>query len=247
MKLKLKLTILGNVPFEFHTKSIINWKSDLFEVNKTIDNYSINNDSDIDDWGYSDQNIESNLPNDINDDIFFTITNVPLENNYYSRRLSKNRICITFCEMAKVLKNENIPIENLILRLLYSYSLAYLSHNKSLPTSIEFRSFTHDETKGCLFDMNGIKEEVVYSTNKPIICSSCIEKLKTHKVPENIIQKSQNEIKKINKKLYYRIVDFIKQYPIFSLILSTIFAITLGIIGSLIASLIWETIIISSN
>lgn len=242
MKIKLKLAILGNVPFEFNIKSISDWESDLFQIDKIIDKYSINHDSDIEDWGYSDQNIENNLPDNFNGDIFFSITNVPLKNNYYSRRLSNNRICITFCEMAKLLKNENIPIENLILRLLYSYTLAYLSHNKSLPTSIEFRSFTHDETRGCLFDINGIKEEVIYSTNRPIICSSCIEKLKIHKVPENIIQKSQSEIKKIKKTLYYRVVDFIKEYPILSLILSTIFALILGVLGSLIASFLWEAI-----
>lgn len=47
--------------------------------------------------------------------------------------------------------------------------------------------------------MNGIKEDVIFSTNKPVICNSCIEKLKTSKVPHNIILKSQNEIKKIKK------------------------------------------------
>ncbi|UPQ76852.1 hypothetical protein [Chryseobacterium nepalense] len=240
MKIKLKLVILGNVPIEFKTKTLIKWKSELFDVEKTIDKYSINYNSDSKDWEYSDQNIENQLPDNFNGDILFAITNVPLQDNYYSRRLSNNRICITFCDMAKLLKNENIPIENLILRLLYAYSFAYLSHNKNLPTSIEFRSFTHDETKGCLFDMNGIKEEVIFSTNNPIICNSCIEKLKVSKVPENLIQKSQNEIKKINKILYYRIFDFIKQYPLLSLLLSAIFAIALGIIGSLIASFIWE-------
>lgn len=240
MKIKVKLAILGNVPFEFNKKSLTGWKCELFEVDATIDTYAINNNSDAKDWIYSDYNIENNLPNNFNGNIFFAITNVPLENNYFSRMLSNNKICITFCEMAKLLKNENIPIENLILRLFYSYSLAYLSHNENLPTSNEFGSFTHDETRGCLFDMNGLKEEVIYSTNKPIICNSCVEKLKTYKVPENVIQQSQKEIKKIDKILYYRIIDFIKQYPIFSLFLSTVFAIILGVIGSLIASFIWK-------
>jgi len=240
MKIKVKLAILGIVPFELNTKSLIDWKSELFEVDKIIDRYSINQNSDKADWEYSDENIEKQLPDNFNGNIFFAITNIPLEDNYYSRRLSNNRICITFCEMAKFLKNENIPIENLILRLFYAYSLAYLSHDKNLPSNIEFRSFTHDETKGCLFDMNGIKEEVIFSTNKPIICSTCVEKLKIHKVPENLIHHSQKEIEKINKTLYYRLFDFIKKYPLLSLLLSALFAIILGVIGSLIASFIWE-------
>ncbi len=70
----------------------------MFEINGIIDKYSINSDSDIiEDWEYSDQNIEHNLPDAFNQDILFAITNVPSKNNYYSRRLSKNRICITFC------------------------------------------------------------------------------------------------------------------------------------------------------
>lgn len=120
MKIKLKVAILGSAPFGFNTKSLTNWKSELFEVDKSIDTYSINHNSDIADWEYSDENIENQLPDNFYGDILFAITNVPLKNNYYSRRLSNNRICITFCEMAKILRSENIPIENLILRLLYS-------------------------------------------------------------------------------------------------------------------------------
>lgn len=240
MKIKLKLIILGNLPFGFNVSKIENWKSDLFEIIKPIDKHSITNNSDGKEWDFSDINIEQQLPINFDGNILIALTNVPLESNYYSRRLSNDRVCITFNEMSDILKNENIPIENLILRLLYSYTLAYLSHKNSLPTNIEFSSFTHDETKGCLFDMNGIKKDVIYSTNKPIICSFCIEKLKLHKVSENKIANSQDEIKKIKKKLYFRIVDFIKNYPIIAFYSSAILAIVLGIIGSLIASLIWE-------
>lgn len=237
MAIKIKLIILGSVPHEFNSKKIINWNSNIFQINKNIDKYSVTTNSDIEDWEYSDINIENNLPKDFNEDILIAITNLPLEKNYYSRRLSDNRICITFFEMAKLLKKENIPLENLILKLLYAYSFAYISHNNSLPTTIEFSSFTHDETKGCIYDMNGIKEDVIFSVNKPIICNTCCEKLLTHRVPENLLHDAHRELKKIQKLKYYRILDFIKRNPILSLILSSLFAIILNIISSLILML----------
>lgn len=239
MKIKIKIIVLGNLPFELNLKKIENWESKLFEISKS-EKYSLNGNSDGYSWEYTDSNISKTIPDKFSEDILFAITNVPLESNYYSRRLSENRVCITTHEMSDILKESNIPIENLILRLIYSYFLAYKYFNDSLPTSQEFSSLTHDETKGCLFDMNGIKKDVIHSTNNPILCSSCQEKLRKNKVSENIITFSQDEIKSIKKDVYYRIIDFIKKHPILSFLGSALLAVILGIIGSLVASSIWE-------
>lgn len=53
------------------------------------------------------------------------ITNVPLEGNYFARRFSDNRVCLTYYEMVDILTIYNISLENLILRvyILYLYCI----------------------------------------------------------------------------------------------------------------------------
>jgi len=150
---------------------------------------------------------------------------------------------MTFYEMADILNLSNIPIENLVYRLLYSYSLIYIRHGNRIPPKDEVTSFTHDETRGCLFDMNGIKSDIIYSTNKPQICNSCIQSLTNKRVPINQINKIQSELLCINKTLYFRLADFIKKYPIWTIIISTFTALIIGITGSIFASIFWEKII----
>ena len=62
-------------------------------------------------------------------------------------------------------------------------------------------------------------------------------------VSENIITFSQDEIKSIKKDVYYRIIDFIKKHPILAFLGSALLAVILGIIGSLVASSIWELLL----
>jgi hypothetical protein len=136
--------------------------------------------------------------------------------------------------MADILKISNIPTENLIYRLIYSYTLIYLRYGNRIPQIEEQTSFAHDETRGCLFDMNGIKGDIIYSTIKPKLCDSCVQKLTDERVPINTINIIIKEIKHIDKALYFRLADFIKKHPILAIVLSTISAITIGIISSMI-------------
>lgn len=242
-KVKIKLIILGQLPVDLDKIKLTKWKSDVFELVGQIDNYTITNNADGLSWEFSDSNIETQLPDTFEGDFLIAMTHVPLEDNYYARRFTNNRICMTFYEMADILNLSNIPIENLVYRLLYSYSLIFKRHGNRIPSRDEITTFTHDETRGCLFDMNGIKSDVVYSTNKPILCDSCVQKLTTERVPTNTINKVKEELKLIKKGMYYRLADLIKKYPIYTLVLSTISALVIGFLGSFIATIVWEKLI----
>lgn len=240
MKLKIKLIFLGHLPYSIDSNKIEKWKSDLFEIVKPIDRHIISTDSDGEDWSFTDENIEGLLPNRNSENILIAITNVPLEDNYYARRFNDDRICVTFNEITEILESGNIPLENFIFKVIYSASLVYKRYGNRIPEMFEMTNFTHDETRGCLFDMNGIKTDIIYSTNQPEICPSCILDLANSKVPKNLIDKIQKEIKGIQKELYYKITDFIKGYPIGAIFISSATAIILGFIGSILASYIWE-------
>ena len=239
----IKVVTIGHMPSEFDLKKISSLKSREFTITPDIENYTINNDSDGDNWEFSDENLQSQLPAEFNEDFLIAIVNVPIEQNWYSRRLNDNKVVFSFYETKDILNFYNIPLENIIYRLLYAYTLLFKRSKRSIPSGTENTDFTHDETRGCLFDMNGIKRDIVYSCHDPIICDSCVEKMRTDRVPENTINRIKKEIRKIKKPLFFRVSDFIKMHPIISLIISVSVALALGIIGSLLANIIYETFI----
>lgn len=239
-KVRIKIITLGHLPMNFSKKKIENWNSEIFEICKPIENYALYANSDGPSWEYSDETLRSKFPQNYDGDFLFVIVNVPLEDNWYSRRLEKNRIVFTFHEIKEILNYENIPTENIIYRLLYSFTLIYKSSRNEIPDVQNMLRHAHDETRGCLFDMNGIKTDVINSCVCPIICSECYEKLRNNRVSAELLQKTQKEIKRIKKELFYQIRDFIKVYPVWALVLSSLYAIILGVTGSIIATYIWE-------
>lgn len=245
-KVKVKIAFLGHLPHSIDFDKIKKWKSELFEITGQISAFNINGESDGDEWEFLDDNIESQLPDRDGADVLLAVTYVPLQYKYFVRRFSDNRICMTYHLMADILKFDNIPLENLLLRMLYSVSLVYKLCGNKMPTSEEMRNYTHDETRGCVFDFDGVKSDVVYSLDKPQLCHSCVETLTSngrHRLENNLVNKVQQELKDIKKGLYYRLADFIKSKPILAIIISSVAAIILGIIGSTLATILWEKII----
>jgi len=241
-KTRITVTTIGHMPAEFNREKIKEWESSIFEITDGIESYSLSRDSDGPGWAFTDESLETILPNKFNGEFLIAIVNVPIELNWYSRRLSANRVVFTFHEIKEILRYSNIPLENIIYRLLYAYTLLYKRSGNRIPKTDEHTNFTHDETRGCLFDMNGIKTDVIYSCHNPIICSDCVERLRREKISDETITKCQKEIGQIQKTLFYRITTFITQHPLWSLAISGMTAIMLGAIGSVLGSYLYEAI-----
>jgi hypothetical protein len=235
-KVRIKLGIIGYLPFEFNRKLVKNWKSDVFEIVDEIDDFYFTKDSDTSNWAFSDKLLSKELPIKYDGDFFMGITYVPIEANFYCRRLDQNRVVISFSEIYNILKKENIPVENFILRSLYASCLVYLRNEHTIPKSTEWLGYTHDDTRGCLFDMNGSnKTDVIFSLNPPIICDDCTNRIRQEKVPDSTTNQIKKEINRIRKAKYYKIIQFVKRRPLISILLSGIF----GILMSLTASIIY--------
>lgn len=241
-KVKIKLASIGHLPIGFQPKKILRWKSSTFEVVGEFDNFALRCDSDGPDWEFSDELVKSQIPKKFDADFMIAIVNVRIQDNWYSRRLGNNQVVFTFHQISEILEHYNIPIENVIYRLLYAYTLLYKRSGDKIPDFGEAPGFTHDETRGCLFDMNGIKTDLVASCDKPIICDECQERLKQEKVSNLLIESTQKEIRGIRKNLYYQALDFVKKHPLWSLALSSILALVIGTAGSVIASFIYDGI-----
>lgn len=241
-KVKIELVTIGHLPLHLNLKVVTSWKSEVFELVGEVENYALRCDSDSVGWVFSDALLKAQLPAHSGADFLVAIVNVPIEDNWYSRRLGGNQIVFTFSQIKDYLAWENIPQENAILRVLYAYTLLYRRAGNRIPGFGEAPSFTHDETRGCLFDMNGIKSDLVESCSMPIVCGECEERLRNERVSNQMIKTVQKEIRRIQKHLYYRAFDFVRDRPVIALIISSFFAILLGIAGSLIASSIYDAI-----
>jgi hypothetical protein len=241
-KTKIKVITIGQLPLHLNLRRIASWQSEIFQLAGDIENFALRCDSDSDGWVFSDALLKEQLLKKFDADFVIAIVNVPIEDNWYSRRLSDTQIVFTFNQIKDFLTWENIPLENAIFRVLYAYTLLYRRSGERIPIFGEVTSFTHDETRGCLFDMNGIKSELVESCDNPIVCSECEERLKNERISTQIIKTAQREIQKIRKPLYFRSLDFVKSHPIVALVTSSIFAIVLGVTGSLIASFVYDGI-----
>lgn len=235
-KIAVKIVTVGYLPADFSKEFIKKLKSNLFQETGVIESFSLNSNSDLDEWGYSDELLSSEVPKKESEDILIVLTSVPLQDNYYTRRIENNTVIFTFHEIGNYLRYENIPLENVVKRLIYAYVLVLLRNNKKIPLSYEITNFTHDETRGCLFDMNGLKEDIVNSCHAPQICDDCTQRLLQEKVSNNVVKIAKSEIINIKKPKYFRIIDWVKRNPIWSIIISSIWALVLGVSSSLLAS-----------
>ncbi|WP_223670918.1 hypothetical protein [Kangiella shandongensis] len=238
-KVKIEVCSLGILPRDFDKKSLQRAKSNIFEVTSALHSYDLRVDSDLEMWAYSDGLLASQTPKKEDVDILVILTAVPLQENYYTRRLDNNVVIFTFFEISRYLKFEDIPLENVVKRLLYSYSLVYLRNQNRIPTSDQITNFTHDDTRGCIFDMNGVKEDIVYSCHLPIICDECCERMRKERVSSETLTIAKSELRKITKERFYVIADWIKRYPILSILISSAWALLLGVLGSIIVGLFY--------
>jgi len=239
MKKLIQVIVIGTLPNRLNLKKIKKWKSEIFEIKSEINEFSLNEDSDEYGWSFSDDLILRQIPKNILDDFVLVVVNLPLTDNWYSRRIADNVIVFSYYQIKDILEEANIPLENIILRLLYTYTLLHYGRG-IIKKALTDTNFTHDETKGCIYDMNGLIYDVVESCHAPIICDVCIMRMHKEKVPKGVIARARKEIKRIRREWVYTASDFIRLHPYLSIIITTLYGISLGIIGSILGALLYS-------
>jgi hypothetical protein len=237
---RIALVLIGDMPPDLVLDRTRSWKSTLFELVDGVPSFALTQQSDGPDWEYSDEALSKDLPSLVNADCQVALVNVPLEDNYYVRRLEGSRVVMSLHEVDEIMRAAGIPVENAVLRVLYATALVFRRFGNQVPVTGDFRSFTHDDTRGCLFDMNGLKSGLARSCHRPIICQECSVALVNNHVASSLVSAVRREILEIQKPLYTRIIEVIKAHPVLALVVSSIAAIVLGAIGSLLASLLYD-------
>lgn len=234
---KIKLIIIGHsdriVNFDFIKK----YKSKFFNFS---DIERINNlpnpqkDDGYLDIVYTKEEIQLIMKDIEFDGLCIAIMNYGFDDNFYMHRMGTNKVCISVFGLENILSEKTISIENFIIKNTYQTFIFY-KILKNLTTD-EVYNFTHKDTRGCIFDLNGDKRDIIYNTEKPIICDECKGKISKKSIPKNFLENIQKELSRIDKPLIKKIENFISKYPLFSVLVTFLFSTFIN----LFSNWLWE-------
>ena len=235
-KLKIHLLILGGLKFEISINKIQNWKSKLFTIYSVQRLTSLPNTESNNGWYYSDKQLERIIGDTSSYSVVIAIINAPLEDNYYGRRIGNNIYVLSLYETGHIVLKHDLGLEQFIIQNIYYVTAIFYKYKGEIPSSDTI--LTHQDIRGCLFDFNADKEDLIFSLGRVSICDTCKSEFDSTFVPVNFVSLLKQELKRIKKPFYYQIRDFIKRRPIISLILAALLSIVTDIGSNYIYELI---------
>lgn len=241
MQYKVTLIRLGHVQHLVDFNSIIKWKSQLFTISG-IDCIEHLPDSDVEDGfldvKYTKSRLKTLISCPANSDYAVAVMPYRFEDNFYMHRVNDKCVVISLCGISDILKSDNISIEHFIIKQLYE--ICAIRHIISDLSSDDVYQFIHPDTRGCLFDLNGKRSDILYNTEQPIICEECKGKFKSKQIQAETIHLFEHELKRIRKPFALRMERWIKRYPLLSIFISALTAIALNILANFIGECLSE-------
>lgn len=238
IKFKIRICLLGYQRYLDIIEKLQNYSSKLFEITNCIEikqlpSYDL-------EWGYSDKCIcqllaSSNIDNS-NVDLCLCFIDNPIECNYFTRDLSifdsKTVLC-SFYQVESIFNSENVDIFNYIHGIVLNEIVQIATLHK-----VNENYFLHDDTRNCLFDMCILKKDIALKYGDPHLCPSCIAKIESNAVDKEFVPLLNKEFKSFRKLLFYRIIDFVKEKPILSIVITFISTIVINVLSSLLYELL---------
>jgi hypothetical protein len=234
---EIKLVILGASGGFFSLKKIEKHKSSFFkivEVDHKVNLPEPEHDSVSLAQKYLDEQLIDIMGIDKNI-LTIGIINCKLQNNFYLRRISHKTAVLSINTPLDILSESNISIENFIIKNIYEIVTMYIISNFKLDSE-EAASLRHQDTRKCLFDLNGDISTIKYNTERPILCSACKDRISNANVPLDLTKKLEKELSKIKKGKITVIELKIKKYPLLSILITIILGIIINIISNIIFS-----------
>ena len=206
--IKVSIVSLGNLKYPVDFKFLEGWRSDVMTI---IHGGSVGHlpNAEGDDWQYTDEQLYKIVKPDREAAFTLGLINAPLNRNFYHIRISNDVAVLSLYEMADIVRYSEFTIENFILRSTYELLVLYAAYGKLIPSDNEI--WSHDEVRGCLFDMNANKSDIVFSLHRPILCPSCKNRLLSKQVQATFLPALEQELPRIQKNLYIRILHWVNR------------------------------------
>lgn len=240
MVVNIKLIIIGHSDRVVNFGLIKKYKSKFFKFSDIERINSLPNPEKDDgylDIEYSKAEVQAIMKDIEFDGLCIAIMNYGFNDNFYMHRVGVNKVCISIFGLESILNKKNISIENFVIKNTYEIFIFY-KILKNLINNQEVYRFIHNDTRGCLFDLNGDKRDIIYNTEKPIICDECKGKISQKSIPKNFLEDIQRELSKIDKPFIKKIENFIAKYPLFSILATFIFSTIINLFSNWIWGLI---------
>jgi len=238
-KIKIALITLGHAKLQFDVHKLKNICSQIFEI-VSIEEISNLPDTEIED-GYLDQKFDKEqmgrivrCPN--NADIAVGFMSYRFADKFYMHRVGENCAVVSLHGIEEILFRKSISMDNFVKKQLYEVSAFYMLCNGVISDKVY--SLVHKDTRGCLFDLNGDRQDIVFNTESPIICETCKSKFREIQLDRIQLKALECELYDIKKPIIQRLENLIHKYPLTSVIGSAFIAIILNVL----ASAIWEKI-----
>ena len=241
-KISVKLIMIGHIEKIIDFDLIQKHSSKFFaieELHRICDLPVPTRDDGYLDVVYSAEEMKNILSNITHDGLCIGVMNYKYDDNFYMHRIDDNKVCISVAGLEEILKRKDISLENFILKNIYEIYIFYKVLGSTLSDKVY--DFVHDDTRGCLFDLNGDKSDIIYNTEKPIICNECQSKINKQAIPSDFINQLESELKKITKPMFKSLELFIRKYPLLSISATIMFSTTINILSSYLWKLIEGT------
>lgn len=265
-KVDIEIIELGQLPFQINQK-MLKCKSELFEI-KSISYETIPIPHELEkksNYIHSTDNNEKDKYILDNDSIINTIINcnngkyikkntiycfisyIHMAEGWYCRRVDKTDKCIvfSFADIYDKLASHNIPPENLLISTLTAYAYCFYSDGE-LPTDKREREIMHRDTRGCIMDFCVNNIDVIFSAERPYLCSECVNKLSENLIKkhgltedeaknfsENLKININKDLNKIKKNWLIRVKEFIQKHIYLSLSFSLIFPFAISVFANI--------------
>ena len=82
--------------------------------------------------------------------------------------------------------------------------------------------------------MNANKSDIVFSMHKPKLCDGCRARVQDKQVNSGFLPALNNELSRIKKALYFRMVEWVKAHPLHALTITAFSAVILNLIATII-------------
>jgi hypothetical protein len=231
-KINIEIIELGNLKGFIDLKKIMRWKSRIFEIRgiRSIGHLPKPRGENIYlDCEYSDSEI-AEIIGVSSGCVRIGIINTSFSDNFYVHGIDENTAVISIKIPEEILRNKSIPLENFIIKTIYELLTLFLEFGNAF--AVDAYSVPHQDTRGCLFDLNGDLYDIIYNTEKPRICEECISRIKEKNMPDGFLELLTAELKRIRKNSLLRIELFIKAYPFLSLLITVLLTIALNLLSS---------------
>jgi hypothetical protein len=227
-KVRIRLIQLGYPSVDL--RKVLVWPSELFEFEGGILHRGDLPNSDGDQWELSKKRLAKVIGKHKGVDMVFAVTDRPIERNYYMHRLTDQTCVLSFYQVSGILAASSLQPEMFVLRNIYEMLAVWQELGGKL--GAEAYALHHEDTRGCLYDFNADKGEVVRSTEQVGLCPSCKARLTGASVPLGFVDGLEKEIQRIKKPWSYRLFDFVKAHPFRALAISAGASLTLNLLAT---------------